>query len=254
MRLNKALATAGVCSRRRADELVFAGKVAVNGVTATSPGMQVNPGEDIVTVFGKPVAFLPQGQEGVAHSYYLLNKPVEVVTTASDPQGRRTVLDILPEAIRKRRVFPVGRLDYFSEGLLLLTSDGNLTYRLTHPKYHLPKVYEILVRGEVTHTKLETMRAGMTLAEGEKLAPVGVKVLDRKMFGKTLLGMTLTQGVNRQIRRMCRDLELTVLKLRRTREGPLSLGDLPLGQVRALTPTEIKALLQAVELEARGAG
>lgn len=254
MRLNKALAMAGVCSRRRADELVFAGNVAVNGITASSPGMQVNPGEDIITVYGRPVAFLPQGQESIKHSYYLLHKPVEVVTTANDPQGRRTVFDILPEAIRKRRIFPVGRLDYFSEGLLLLTSDGDLTYRLTHPKYHLPKVYEILVRGEVTQSKLEIMRMGMTLSEGEKLAPVGLKVLSRKALGKTLLEMTLVQGINRQIRRMCRDLELTVLKLKRTQEGPLTLGDLPVGQVRALTPAEIKALLKAVGLQADGAG
>lgn len=246
MRLNKALATAGVCSRRKADELVFAGNVAVNGVTAASPGMQVDPQNDLVTVFGKPVAFLPPERQVTGHAYYILNKPVEVVTTVSDPQGRRTVLDILPEDVRRRRVFPVGRLDYFSEGLLLLTSDGDLTYRMTHPRYHLPKVYEVLVRGDVTRDKLETVRRGMTLAEGEKLAPVEVRVLDKRILGKTLLELTLVQGINRQIRRMCRDLGLTVLKLKRTREGPLLLGALPSGKLRALTPSEVKALKDAV--------
>ncbi|EMG38847.1 ribosomal large subunit pseudouridine synthase B [Desulfocurvibacter africanus PCS] len=248
MRLNKALAMAGVCSRRKADELVFAGNVAVNGITASSPGIQVDPQNDIVTVFGKPVAFLPQEGQATEHAYYMLNKPVEVVTTASDPQGRRTVLEILPEVVRKRRVFPVGRLDFFSEGLLLLTSDGDLTYRMTHPRYHLPKVYEVLVRGEVTRDKLEAMRRGMTLAEGEKLAPVEVKVLDKQMLGKTLLELTLIQGINRQIRRMCRDLGLTVLKLRRTCEGPLSLGALPTGKLRTLTPAEVKVLKKAVAI------
>lgn len=248
MRLNKALATAGVCSRRKADELVFSGKVAVNGVIARSPGMQVDTGEDIITVNDKPVAFLSPGRPEEAKAYYLLNKPVEVVTTLSDPQGRRTVLDILPENLRKRRVFPVGRLDYFSEGLLLLTTDGDLTYRLTHPKHHLPKIYEVLVRGEVTQAKLATMRSGMTLAEGERLAPVDVTILARKPSGPTLLRMTLIQGINRQIRRMCRDLGLTVLKLRRTREGPLELGALPVGQARSLTSEEVKALRKAVGL------
>lgn len=246
MRLNKALAMAGVCSRRKADEIIFAGKVAVNGITASSPGIQVDPQNDLITVSGKPVAFLPHEGQPTEHAYYMLNKPVEVVTTASDPQGRRTVLDILPEEVRQRRVFPVGRLDFFSEGLLILTSDGDLTYRMTHPRYHLPKVYEVLVRGDVTKDKLEAMRRGMTLAEGEKLAPAGVKVLDRKLFGKTLLELTLNQGINRQIRRMCRDLGLTVLKLRRTYEGPLSLGNLASGKLRTLTSSEVKVLKKAV--------
>lgn len=249
MRLNKALATAGVCSRRKADDLVFAGKVAVNGITAVSPGMQVDPYNDIITVFGKPVAFLSSRGESTGHVYYMLNKPVEVVSTVSDPQGRRTVLDLLPEEARRRRVYPVGRLDYFSEGLLLLTTDGDLTYRLTHPSFHLPKVYEVLVRGHVTPGKLAAMSKGMTLTEGEKLAPVKARVVSTpNPVGRTLLEMTLIQGINRQIRRMCRDLELTVLKLRRIKDGPLTLGSLPTGQTRALTSAEVRALREFVGL------
>lgn len=246
MRLNKALAAAGVCSRRRADELVFAGKVTVNGQVAQSPGLQVEAGDQLV-VDGQPVA---QAQDG-AFRYVLLHKPVEVVTTAADPQGRRTVLELLPaELTAGHRLFPVGRLDYFSEGLLLLTDDGDLAHRLMHPSHHLEKVYHVLVRGAVDDAALEPMRQGMTLAEGEQLAPVRARVVPRlgRDDGKTLLELTLVQGLNRQVRRMCRDLGLTVLRLTRTREGPLQLGTLPRGQARVLEPAEVGALRAAVGL------
>ncbi|WP_461209598.1 pseudouridine synthase [Desulfocurvus sp. DL9XJH121] len=241
MRINKALALAGYCSRRAADELIAKGLVTVNGRTA-GPGDRVDPAKDRIEVQGKALGS-PAGE----HAYVLLNKPVRVVTTAKDPQGRKTVLDILPAGLKRQRVYPVGRLDFFSEGLLILTSDGELANRLMHPSHHLPKVYRLHVRGEVAEDALDAMHRGMTLAEGERLAPVDVRVL-RRAGDTATLELTLVQGVNRQIRRMCRDLGLTVLRLARTSQGPLTLSGLKPGQARALTPDEVRELKKAVGL------
>lgn len=258
MRLNKAIADAGLCSRRKADDLIFAGKVAVNGIVAESPGVRVIAGKDKVELEGKPVSL--RGGEAEP-CWLMINKPVEVVATASDPEGRRTVLDLVPAEWREHRLYPVGRLDYFSEGLLLLTDDGELAHRLTHPRWHLPRVYEVRVRpvkgNVVPDAALSVMRKGMTLMEGEKLAPVEVRVLDtdhrhspggRTDMREIVLEMVLHQGINRQIRRMCRDLNLTVLRLRRLRQGPLALGDLATGAARPLTEQELSALRKAVDL------
>lgn len=260
MRINKYLAEAGVCSRRRADELVASGVVRINGKPA-GMGAQVQEG-DQVEVQGRPV-----GGRTSEPCHIVLHKPVEVVSTASDPDGRRTVLDLLPAHLRldrgqPRRLYPVGRLDFFSEGLLLISDDGPLTHALTHPSTHIPRVYSLSVRGEVVPSALAAMRRGMTLAEGEKLAPVGVRVISRregrrpsdaqegmKPSGKkedTELELTLHQGVNRQIRRMCRDLNLTVLRLVRVGFGPLQLGDLPVGKARLLTAEEVAELRQSI--------
>lgn len=244
IRINKALAQAGVCSRRGADDLVAAGRVTVNGEPAQA-GTKVDPARDTVAVDGRPVAI--RAPEAVPHVYLALHKPIETVTTASDPQGRPTVLDLLPRKYKDARVFPVGRLDFYSQGLLLLTTDGELANRLMHPRWHLPKVYDLTVRGHVTDEVLAAMRKGMTLAEGETLAPVDVRA---RPEGPGLWGleMTLIQGLNRQIRRMCRDLGLTVLRLARTSQGPVRLGDLPPGKCRELTPGEVSALQKAVGL------
>ena len=246
LRLNRAIAMAGICSRRKADELIQAGRVAVNGEIVAEPGRRIDPRSDRVMVNGDPIA-VPLPDAG--HAYYLLHKPIETVTTASDPQGRTTVLDLLPQDIREKRPVPVGRLDYFSEGLLVLTTDGDLTHRMTHPSHHMDKVYEVKVRGDLGKRELNVMRSGMRLKEGEKLAPVQAEVLWAK--GKSsLLRLVLGQGVNRQIRRMCRDLDLTVLKLKRVSQGPLSLGDLPPGKWRPLSKAEIRKLRRAVDLPA----
>ena len=248
IRLNKALADAGVCSRRSADELVFAGRVRVNGVVAESPGVRVQPG-DAVSVDGRPVRMKEESRQPC---WLMLNKPVRIVSTASDPEGRETVFDLVPEPWRRRRLFPVGRLDFFSEGLLLLTDDGELAHRLTHPRWHLSKVYHVLVRperGEASVSEaLSLMRRGMTLAEGDRLAPVEVRVLPSSLRG-VLLEMVLHQGLNRQIRRMCRDVDFTVLRLKRVQEGPLQLGSLAPGRVRPLSEAEVSALRRAVGLE-----
>lgn len=245
-RLNKALADAGVCSRRKADELIFAGQVYVNGRRAENPGERVLP-EDRLVVQGRPIV----RKQSAKFCWLMLHKPVQVVSTASDPQGRETVLDLVPEPWAKLRLYPVGRLDYFSEGLLLLTDDGVLAHRLMHPRWHLPKVYHVLVRPErgarSVEQALSLMARGMILAEGERLAPVEVRVLDSGAQG-VKLEMTLRQGVNRQIRRMCRDVDFTVLRLKRVQEGPLRLGSLPPGHVRPLTEAERASLRQAVGL------
>ncbi len=238
MRLNKALAHAGVCARRKADELIFSGAVRVNGETVTEPGRQVNPAADVIEVRGER---LRPGHETCCLA---LHKPVRVVSTVKDPEGRKTVLDFVPEAYRNRRLYPVGRLDYFSEGLLLLTDDGELANLLAHPRHHLPRRYEVCVRGTVPERALASMRRGMTLAEGERLARVVVEA--RPMGRDTLLTLTLHQGLNRQIRRMCRDLDLVVLRLVRVALGPLELGDLAPGMTRPLTDSELTSLRAAV--------
>jgi len=243
VRINKALAAAGVASRRAADELVAAGRVLVNGVPAT-PGQSVDPARDTVTLDGKPVA-LATAETG--HLTLMLHKPVRTVTTARDPEGRATVFDLLPKQYANRRLVHVGRLDFFSEGLLLLTDDGELCNRLTHPSHHLARTYTVTVRGQIPNTALAAMRAGMTLAEGERLAPARAEVLST-VAGATVLRLVLGQGLNRQIRRMCRDLGLTILKLQRVGLGPLELGKLKPGEVRSLTEKELAALRKAVGL------
>lgn len=240
-RLNKFIAASGYCSRRKADELIFAGAVQVNGVVERSPGRRILP-DDLIQVEGQQLAALP-----ASFSYIMLHKPIQVMCTAHDPQGRPTVLDCLTAEMRRNRVYPVGRLDYFSEGLLLLTNDGELAQRLMHPRHHQPKTYDVLVRGTVPAAALATMRRGMTLAEGEHLRPVEVESR-LQANGHTRLRMVLHQGVNRQIRRMCRDLGLTILRLKRIRLGPLGLGDLPVGECRFLSAAETAALLQAAEI------
>ncbi|MGE4298546.1 MAG: pseudouridine synthase [Desulfovibrionaceae bacterium] len=246
IRLNKALAAAGVCSRRRADELIMAGAVRVNGAVVDTPGVKVVPGQDAIEVEGRAVELAPPASR--KHEYILLHKPIRTVTTMSDPQGRPTVLDLLPQALRDARVTPVGRLDFYSEGLLLLTTDGDLLHRLTHPSHHLSKIYLVRARGLVSDEVLDIMRSGMTLAEGDRLAPVDVRVV-RRFDDGAMLEMTLVQGVNRQIRRMCRDLDLTILTLRRMRHGPIDLRGMACGAWRRLTPDEVAALYKAVGLK-----
>ena len=228
MRLNKAIAATGLCSRRKADELILAGRVSVDGKPEPNPGRQVLPFESIA-VDGR-ILSAPQ-----AYTYLMLNKPVHVVCTVSDPEGRPTVLDCLTPEYTALRLYPVGRLDYFSEGLLLLTNDGQLAQRLTHPRHHQPKTYEVLVRG-------------MRLSEGEDI--MSVDVTAQPVGGNTLLQMVLRQGLNRQIRRMCRDLGLTILRLCRVAQGALRLGDLPSGKTRPLTDAEIARLRESAGLPA----
>ena len=244
MRINKLLASLGLCSRRQADEIIEAGRVRVNGEILITPGLRIEPGKDRVEVDGREVNLEPQAGR---FTYILLHKPIEVVSTVRDPEGRRTVLDILPPDLRGKRLYPVGRLDYFSEGLLVLTDDGNLANRLTHPSWNHARVYLVRVRGHVSEQALDAMGKGMRLAEGDTLTPVKARILERDRRS-TLLELTLHQGINRQVRRMCRDLGLTILMLRRIQHGPLSLGELPKGKARALTADEARILRASVGL------
>jgi len=242
VRLNKFIAQCGITSRRGADDLVFAGKVKVNGTTADSPGIKVDPGVDVVEVNGVKLSEPPS--KGIT---LLFHKPVEVVTTVKDPQGRETVMDFLPDDVKDLRPFPVGRLDFFSEGLLLMTTDGDLCHRLTHPKWHLPKVYDVTIRGTIPDSAVAEMRSGMVL-DGDKVAPAKIR-LKKPLAGSQVMEITLIQGINRQIRRMCEQLGLTILRLRRVQQGPISLGTLKRGQWRPLDAKELAELRKAVRLD-----
>jgi len=241
MRLNQAIARAGFCSRRKADEYVFADKVKVNGERVTEPGIKVKP-DDAVEVDGQILNASPP------LSYIILNKPIHTVCTLHDPQGRRTVIDLLPPDLRQIRLFPVGRLDYFSEGLLLLTNDGELSQRLTHPRHHQAKLYEVLVRGAVQHTALTQMRNGMTIDGNIRLLPIKAETT-KLANGNTLIKMELRQGLNRQIRKMCKTFGLVILRLQRTGQGSLRLGKLPPGQTRKLSRKEIHMIRREAGLE-----
>ncbi|WP_028575145.1 pseudouridine synthase [Desulfonatronovibrio hydrogenovorans] len=245
VRLNKVLAGAGICSRRKADLLISQGLVAVNNQTVTELGMMVEPQKDRITVRGKVIQ--PESPARKDFTYIIMNKPVQVVTTVSDPQGRTTVMDLLPPNLASRRLFPVGRLDFFSQGLILLTNDGELTHRLTHPSWKHPKVYRVQVRENVTPEQLRIMARGMILRDGQELAPVQADIVSSRP-GSTILEMTLIQGLNRQIRRMCSDLGLTILSLTRIRQGPLSIQGLKTGKCRRLTAREVYSLGKSVGL------
>ena len=231
-RLQKYLARCGVASRRKAEELIAGGLVAVNGQVVRELGTKVEPGSDRVTVAGRPIVLETEG------IYLMVNKPQGYITGNRDPQGRRTVLALLPEGFP--RVFPVGRLDYNTTGLLLLTNDGELAYTLTHPKFQVEKVYQTLVRGVPETAVLTQLRQGILLEDG-LTHPAAVDIIKVKA-GNAILSISLREGRKRQVRRMCAAVGHPVLELERVALGPLRLGDLALGQYRQLTATELQSL------------
>lgn len=241
-RLQKILAHAGVApSRRKAEDLIRAGRVTVNGRVATV-GDSADPEQDHVKLDGKRVE-LPS-----SYRYLLLNKPPEVMSTRSDPEGRPTVMDAVPEELRTKLV-PVGRLDYHTEGLLLLTDDGDLAYRVTHPSFGCAKTYEVKVRGEPAEKDLDRLRTGIRL-HGRRTAPVkisrspatrGPRVATRN----TWLVVELTEGRTRQIREIFQRIGHPVQRLRRVAIGPLRDPRLAPGQVRELTAKELDTLREA---------
>ncbi|MDQ0507760.1 pseudouridine synthase [Peptoniphilus ivorii] len=232
MRLQKFMAHAGVDSRRNCEEIIAAGRVSVNGTIVDTQGHQVEPG-DIVRVDGKRI-FLPS-----AHTYVLLNKPRGVVSTVKDNKGRKTVLDIV-EGFGNARLYPVGRLDMDSSGLLLLTDDGTLTQRLLHPKYGIKKTYLVTVRGKIDEKTAHTLSAGVTLSDGPT-APAEFVILEDR-GEKTRLKVTISEGRNRQIRRMFEAVGAEVVTLERTEFGPLRLGRLGKGEYRPLKRHEVEKL------------
>lgn len=238
VRLQKYFSDCGVLSRRAAEAEIEAGRVRVNGAPAQL-GDKIDPEQDRVEYNGKRV--LPRADK--PHRYILLNKPRGYVCTAKDEKGRRTVLDLLHGV--NTRVYPIGRLDMDSEGLLLLTDDGDLTNKLTHPRHEIPKIYRVRVSPVPTKEQLKALTAPMEL-DGYRLLPVGVRQID-----PSLLEMELYEGRNRQIRRMCEAVGLKVTALQRIAIGELSLGDQPVGKWRNLTEEEI-AYLQNPTLYNKG--
>ncbi len=232
MRINKYLASIGVASRRSIDELIEEGRVKLNG-KAPKLGDQVDPEKDQVTVDGREVK--GRGEEKV---YVLLNKPVGYTSTSATIKGEKNVLELVSSNIR---LFPVGRLDRDSTGLILITNDGELAQKLTHPKFHIPKTYEVKVLGNVGKTQLEMIAKGIKLEEGIT-KPADVKIKSQSLPHHSILEITLYEGKKRQIRRMMAHLHLHVLELKRISVGPIKLGALPIGKHRKLIPEEITAL------------
>lgn len=237
MRLHKALAQAGVASRRASENLIREGRVRVNGETVTQMGVSVDPERDVVAVDGHEVQLVPSWR------YIKLHKPVGYLSVMRDDRGRRALMDLVPDA---GGLHPVGRLDLDSEGLLLLTNDGALTQRLTHPRYEHTKEYLVLVQGLPSPGTLRALREGVSLEDG-KTAPAEVERRRETRWGRAPRGqswlrITVREGRKRQIRRMCGVMGHTVKRLIRVRIGPIELGDLPLGAHRRLTRVELRRL------------
>lgn len=235
-RLQKALAHAGVASRRAAEELIAGGRVAVNGQVVREMGRRVGP-DDQITVDGRPVS----AAEPLVH--LALHKPAGYVSTRHDPEGRPTVVDLIEETAR---VYPVGRLDWDTEGLLLLTNDGELAHRLTHPRYGIEKEYHAFVAGYPNQAVTQQLRRGVELEDG-MTAPAKVRRLDEEGDG-LWLSITIHEGRNRQVRRMLEAVGYPARRLVRVRVGPIELGRLPLGWSRPLKAGEVRALRQMTGL------
>jgi 23S rRNA pseudouridine2605 synthase len=236
-RLQKVLAQAGIASRRKCEEYILAGRVQVNEETVSTLGAKVDPLTDAITVDGKPVK--PQ-----TLVYYVMNKPKGVITSVSDPEGRQTVSDYIKDI--KERVYPVGRLDYESEGLLLLTNDGELANLLTHPKHHVPKTYHATVRGVPHGSLIEKLKNGIQLDDGIT-APAEVEYHDvNPEKNESVIAITIYEGRNRQVRRMFDAIHYPVNRLKRVQFGSLLLSGLPRGKTQKLTPAQVKELQLSV--------
>ena len=237
VRIQKALSEAGVSSRRAAEELVRQGRVTINGRKAEI-GQSVNPDRDVIAVDGKRVYFARKKQ----YRYIMMNKPRGYVTTLSDELGRRCVTDLLTGV--EERVYPIGRLDRNSEGLLLFTNDGELANRIMHPASHINKVYRVTVRPDITDEQAAELSAGVKIGENTTTLPATVLILE-KQPGRVVLQITISEGKNRQIRRMCEAVGLEVVRLKRNAEGVVKLGMLKPGTYRELTKAEVNGLRAA---------
>lgn len=236
VRLQKLLADCGIASRRKAEVLIADGLVKVNGVAAKI-GDKVDPKKDKVMVNGKPLV------TKVRNVYVMLHKPRGFITTMSDEMDRRCVAQLVSDI--PERIYPVGRLDRDSEGLLLLTNDGEFANALTHPSMHVPKTYRVTVRPSITDDQLTQITMGIVI-EGQKTAPATVRVISQEP-GRVVLEIVLYEGRNRQIRKMCEALGLEVARLKRIAVGPIKLGMLQQGDYRRLTREEVKKLLAAAK-------
>lgn len=239
IRLNKFLSESGVASRREADRVIEKGRVTVNGQVVQVLGLTIDDEGDEVRVDGRRV------KKEAKKVYLMLNKPPGYLVSLKDPFGRATIKDLLPSF--ETRIFPVGRLDYESQGLLLMTNDGNLAYRLTHPRYKIKKVYLLKIKGQPDSVNLTKLEKGVFL-DGKRTAPAKI-VLQRVSSQRAFLRIEVYEGRKREIRRMFESIGHRVLELRRIKLGGLSLGKLKNGQWRYLTPKEVERLKNQVGLE-----
>lgn len=243
-RIQKVLSDQGICSRRAAERMIAEGRVKVNG-RLVSLGDKMDPDFDKVSIDGKNQRIVRKRK----YIYIMLHKPRGYITTASDERGRKTVMDLVADV--GRRVYPVGRLDKDSEGLLLLTDDGAFANLLTHPSGGVGKLYRVTVRPRATEEQIVRMSSGVVLDDGVKTAPAVIHVAADEP-GRTVLEMTLFEGRNREIRRMCEAVGLEVIRLKRSAEGPVKLGMLPPGAWRELKRSEVTALRNAALKNGKG--
>ncbi|MBO5148640.1 MAG: rRNA pseudouridine synthase [Anaerotignum sp.] len=235
VRLQKYLADAGVASRRKAEELIAQGKVKVNGKVVTEMGLKIDPKKDEVTYLDKKI-----DTKETKMVYIMLNKPVGYVTTAKEQFGRPAVVDLVKGV--NARIFPVGRLDYDTSGLLLLTNDGDLTYKLTHPKHDVDKTYIAKLYGIPDEGALQKFRRGVTI-DGVRTKPAKIQIIEKDKDGRFCTAeIIIHEGRNRQVRKMCEAIKYPVAQLQRVATGDLKLGDLPKGKYRHLTEKEVKYL------------
>ncbi len=242
-RLQKIIAHAGCASRREAEGWILEGRVTINGTVVRKLGTLANPDRDKIKVDGRLVL---QSQK---RFFYSFHKPLKMITSIGDPKGRPNLGDCLKPLGKGKRVFPVGRLDYNSSGLLLLTNHGELAYRLSHPRYEVKKVYEVKINGVPSDKDLKRLRAGIHLQDGVT-SPARVRIL-RRLRKKAWLEMEIHEGRYREVRRIFEALGYSVEKLVRTRFGPIRLGSLPMGELRPLTPEEIESLQRTVGLSTK---
>ena len=234
MRINKYIASCGVASRRKAEEIILDGRVTVNGKLVTELAFNIDEDKDIVEIDGEQI--------GVEKNnvYIVLNKPEGYITTVKDQFDRPSVLDLVSDI--KERVYPIGRLDYETSGLLLLTNDGDLTYKLTHPKHEVDKTYVARVKGKLTKEEIERFKTGLKI-EDYTTAPAKLKVIKYdEQRDSSLLEIKIHEGKNRQVRKMCKAINHPVLRLRRSAMGKIKIGDCEIGKYRYLTEDEIKYL------------
>ena len=238
-RLNKIIATAGIASRRGADELISSGLVTVNGKVEKRVGSKAIWGVDSITVNGHPI---PDPPEKI---YLMLNKPFGYVSTMRDPEGRPIILDLVKDV--KERIYSVGRLDFDSSGLLILTNDGELAFRLMHPRFHIPRAYKVIVESYISNTSVERLKRGISLDDGPT-TPAHVRIINRQQ-GRSVVRITIFEGRSREIRRMFEAVGHKTIKLTRIGYGRLTLGNLKVGKYRHLKNSEVKTLHTSVGLD-----
>ena len=234
-RLQVILAHAGIASRRKAVEIITQGRVRVNGIVVREKGFQSDLEKDRIEIDGRPIGFEKK-------AYIILNKPKGVITTASDEKGRKTVLDLVPRI--KLRIYPVGRLDKDTEGVLLLTNDGDLAHRLTHPRFGAKKIYNVEVKGEIRPSDIKRLEKGIYL-DGKKTAPCKIYLL-KQTEKKVFLKIELHEGKKRQIRRIIEKVDCSVVRLQRIDYAGLTLKNLPLGTYRYLSDSEVNTLKERI--------